>query len=71
MSNFSEDIEVATELYYDIENAKIDLNLSSFIHDFRCGWKSNIPICCIIFLSLPSEILGTHSINFLLMNCKY
>jgi hypothetical protein len=42
-------IRAAHRLHCNILNAKVDLSPTCLFRDIRCGLKSNIPICCILF----------------------
>lgn len=60
-----EEIRDATKLNCDIENSKTNINFSSICRHIRCGLKSNIPICCIVFYLLREPLY--FFINFTLV----
>lgn len=55
-----------TELHVDMLNCQLDLRPASIIRDIRCGWKSNIPICCVLFFCVVWRLLYVF-INFSLV----
>lgn len=50
-SSLETDIRFINNLHVDVLNANVDFNFKLIYRDFRCGWKSNIPICCMLFFS--------------------
>lgn len=44
-----EDINNAHELHCAILNSQVNLSPRNLFRDIRCGLKSNIPICCVLF----------------------
>lgn len=50
MCNISrEELRVLLELHVDLENSKPEFSLRDMFRHIRCGFRSNIPICCILF----------------------
>lgn len=47
----------AQQIHCDILNSKVDMSLGAIFRDIRCGWKSNIPICCILFFCVIWRML--------------
>lgn len=63
-------IRKATELHCDILNSQV--HLGSIYRDVRCGLRSNIPVCCILFFIIRG--LFYYFINFSLVKkfiCYY
>ena len=50
-------LEETHGVYCDVHNAKVDLSPWAVFRDVRCGWKSNIPICCILFFCVFWKML--------------
>ena len=49
------DIQLATQLHVDILNSKN--NFSHIRNDVKCGLKSNIPVCCILFFCIIWKLI--------------
>lgn len=50
-------IEIAQDIHCDVLNSKVDLSPVAILRDIRCGWKSNIPVCCILFFCVVWRLL--------------
>jgi hypothetical protein len=47
LNDILEDVHTVTQLHVDILNSKD--NFTNIGNDIKCGLKSDIPVCCIIF----------------------